>query len=262
MMSGKPLDSTPGACWFWRPFMVADYFILLLLACVAIPARADTVLTQPSMPAVSASENLQGADESIPASDTIPHSSFPSESMSSSTPETSNDQYLLREQTAAPKRNLHLDESMHLRSDLGTAVQRGTASWYGPGFHGRKSADGERFNMYSMTAAHLSLPLLSWVLVRNVRNNKVALLKVTDRGPYRSKRILDVSYAAAKQLDFIRSGTAQVEVRQLSQSEASWVRRQLDEGSEMSTEEEGSSSVGTHYESEMKVQEIIRHDDK
>ena len=146
-MSGKPLDSTPGACWFWRPFMVADYFILLLLACVAIPARADTVLTQPSMPAVSASENLQGADESIPASDTIPHSSFPSESMSSSTPETSNDQYLLREQTAAPKRNLHLDESMHLRSDLGTAVQRGTASWYGPGFHGRKSADGESWRL-------------------------------------------------------------------------------------------------------------------
>ena len=102
-----------------------------------------------------------------------------------------------------------------------TLVQRGKASWYGPGFHGRKSANGERFNMYSMTAAHPSLPLQSWVLVRNVRNNKTALLKVTDRGPFRSKRILDVSYAAAKQLGFVRNGTAQVELRSVSQDEAS-----------------------------------------
>ncbi len=137
---------------------------------------------------------------------------------------------------------------MRLRSDLGTAVQRGTASWYGPGFHGRKSANGERFNMHSMTAAHPNLPLLSWVLVRNVRNNKVALLKVTDRGPYSSRRILDVSYAAAKQLGFVRSGTAQVEVRQLSYSEASWVRHQLDEGIDVPAADDPHSAVNASDE--------------
>jgi len=76
------------------------------------------------------------------------------------------------------------------------------------------------------------------------------------------KRILDVFYAAAKQLDFIRSGTAQVEVRQLSQSAVSWVCRQLDEGCEMSTEEDASSSVDAGYESAVKVPQIIRYDDK
>ncbi len=71
-----------------------------------------------------------------------------------------------------------------LRADVGTFEQRGVASWYGKGFHGRKTANGERFDMRAMTAAHPSLPLDSWVLVRNLRNNKVAVLRINDRGPY------------------------------------------------------------------------------
>ncbi|WP_233212399.1 septal ring lytic transglycosylase RlpA family protein [Collimonas sp. PA-H2] len=109
-------------------------------------------------------------------------------------------------------------------------VQRGTASWYGAKLHGRKSASGERFNMHAMTAAHPSLPLHSWVLVRNVGNGKMAILKVNDRGPFHSKRILDVSYSAAKQLGFASKGTARVEVRPLSRSEMSQVKAQIAQG--------------------------------
>ncbi|WP_211474634.1 septal ring lytic transglycosylase RlpA family protein [Collimonas humicola] len=109
-------------------------------------------------------------------------------------------------------------------------VQRGTASWYGGKLHGRKSASGERFNMHAMTAAHPSLPLDSWVLVRNVGNGKMAILKVNDRGPFHSKRILDVSYSAAKQLGFAGKGTARVEVRPLSPSEMTLTKAQIAHG--------------------------------
>ncbi|WP_423192582.1 septal ring lytic transglycosylase RlpA family protein [Cupriavidus sp. H18C2] len=106
-----------------------------------------------------------------------------------------------------------------LRADMGTFEQRGMASWYGKGFHGRKTANGERFDMRAMTAAHPSLPLDSWVLVRNLRNNKVAVVRINDRGPYHGNRILDLSYAAAKRLNFVDHGATQVEIRRLSRTE-------------------------------------------
>jgi rare lipoprotein A len=243
MMSGKPLETTSGAFSFWPPCLRARHLILLLAACAAIPAGADTIPNKSAVHGVS--EKVLTADAAAPASGAIPNPSFYSESTRPPVPDASD-----TSDTSDTS-----DEGMRLRSDLGSVVQRGTASWYGPGFHGRKSAGGERFNMHSMTAAHPNLPLLSWVLVRNVRNNKVALLKVTDRGPFHSKRILDVSYAAAKQLGFVRNGTAQVEVRQLSHSEANWVRRQLDEGSDVSAADEVHSSVNASDESAAKVQQ-------
>lgn len=93
----------------------------------------------------------------------------------------------------------------------------GKASWYGPGFHGKKSANGERYNMHSMTAAHRTLPLPSLVEVTNLSNNRKVVLKVNDRGPYAKDRIIDVSHAGAKQLGFIGHGTAQVRVRILKE---------------------------------------------
>ncbi|WP_420996070.1 septal ring lytic transglycosylase RlpA family protein [Cupriavidus sp. 30B13] len=106
-----------------------------------------------------------------------------------------------------------------LRPDLGSFEQRGMASWYGKGFHGRRTANGERFDMRAMTAAHPSLPLDSWVLVRNLRNGKVAVVRINDRGPYHSNRVLDVSYGAARRLGFTDHGSTQVEIRRLSRSE-------------------------------------------
>jgi rare lipoprotein A len=120
-----------------------------------------------------------------------------------------------------------------LRPDLGSFEQRGVASWYGKAFHGRKTANGERFNMGAMTAAHPSLPLDSWVLVRNLRNDKVAVLRINDRGPYHGNRVLDVSYGAAKRLGFVDRGATQVEIRRLSRTELAALGTQyLPEGAE------------------------------
>jgi rare lipoprotein A len=117
-----------------------------------------------------------------------------------------------------------------LRPDVGTFEQRGEASWYGKGFQGRKTANGERFDMHAMTAAHPSLPLDSWVLVRNLRNNKVAMLRINDRGPYHRGRVLDVSYGAAKRLGMVAHGAAQVEIRRLSRTEVAALAPQMEAG--------------------------------
>ncbi|WP_296224631.1 septal ring lytic transglycosylase RlpA family protein [Ralstonia sp. UBA689] len=132
---------------------------------------------------------------------------------------------------ASDSSSLKLDEnadtSPGLRADLGTFEQRGLASWYGRSFHGRRTASGERFDMNAFTVAHPSLPLSSWVLVRNLANDRVVVAKVTDRGPYHGKRILDMSYAAAKRLDFVRRGSTQVEIRRLSRAEVEALRPEL-----------------------------------
>lgn len=95
-------------------------------------------------------------------------------------------------------------------------VERGVASWYGPGFHGRETAMGEPYDMYAMTAAHKTLPLPSYVRVTNLRNGRSVVVRVNDRGPFVSNRIIDLSYAAAAKLDMVREGTTLVEVRALT----------------------------------------------
>jgi rare lipoprotein A len=93
--------------------------------------------------------------------------------------------------------------------------ETGIASYYGKGFHGRKTANGERFNMKAMTAAHRTLPLGTIVRVENLENHHFAVLKVNDRGPFIKGRILDVSQGAAKVLGFARQGVTQVKVTPL-----------------------------------------------
>ena len=97
--------------------------------------------------------------------------------------------------------------------------QRGYASWYGPKFHGRKTASGEIFNMYSMTAAHKTLPLGTYVRVTNLKNGRSVVVKINDRGPYVRGRIIDLSYAAAKKLGMIRDGVVPVEIVVLGKPE-------------------------------------------
>lgn len=94
-------------------------------------------------------------------------------------------------------------------------VERGQASWYGKKFHGRRTSSGERYDMHQMTAAHKSLPLPTYALVTNLENGRSAVVKVNDRGPFVGNRIIDLSYAAAKRLDIVNAGTAQVEVRSI-----------------------------------------------
>lgn len=92
-------------------------------------------------------------------------------------------------------------------------VERGTASWYGKKFHGRRTSSGERYNIYEMTAAHKTLPLPTYAQVTNLDNGRSVVVKINDRGPFHSNRILDLSYAAAMKLDIVKSGTARIELR-------------------------------------------------
>lgn len=91
--------------------------------------------------------------------------------------------------------------------------QRGIASWYGTKFHGRKTSSGEPYDMYAMTAAHKTLPLPSYLEVRNLENGRKIIVRVNDRGPFHANRIVDLSYAAAVKMDMIKTGTALVEIR-------------------------------------------------
>lgn len=94
-------------------------------------------------------------------------------------------------------------------------VERGVASWYGPGFHQVRTSAGDIYDMYGMSAAHKTLPLPAYVQVTNLQNGRTCVVRVNDRGPFVGNRIIDLSYSAAAKLDMLRNGTAMVEVRTL-----------------------------------------------
>ncbi len=101
-------------------------------------------------------------------------------------------------------------------SDSTGFQERGVASWYGTKFHGNRTSNGETYDMYQMTAAHKTLPLPTFVRVRNLHNNKTVVVRVNDRGPFVHNRVIDLSYVAALKLDMVRSGTSLVEVTAIS----------------------------------------------
>lgn len=91
----------------------------------------------------------------------------------------------------------------------------GMASWYGPGFHGAKTASGEWFNQYALTAAHRYLPFGTWVRVTNLNNGSSVVVRINDRGPFTGGRVIDLSTAAARAIGIINSGVAPVSVEVL-----------------------------------------------
>jgi len=92
------------------------------------------------------------------------------------------------------------------------AVENGIASWYGHPYHGRRTADGETYDMETLVAAHRTLPFNTWVRVYNLNNNKTVDVRIIDRGPFVDGRIIDLSHAAAQSIDMIGTGIAQVRV--------------------------------------------------
>ena len=107
--------------------------------------------------------------------------------------------------------------------------QQGRASWYGTKFHGRKTSSGELYSLYGLTAAHPTLPIPSYIRVRNLVNGKEVIVRVNDRGPFHSDRVLDLSYAAALKLGITSVGSAQVELQRLTFDEirsGAWRRTQ------------------------------------
>ncbi len=99
--------------------------------------------------------------------------------------------------------------------------ERGIASWYGKRFHGRKTSNGEIYDMYSMTAAHTILPLPSYVKVTNPANGRWVIVRVNDRGPFKHNRIIDLSFAAAYRLGYTNKGSTLVEVEAIDPDKAS-----------------------------------------
>ena len=97
-------------------------------------------------------------------------------------------------------------------------VQVGIASWYGPGFHGNRTANGEIYDQYELTAAHPSLPLGTRVMVTNLENGHAVEVRINDRGPFVDGRAIDLSYAAARTLGMIRPGTVRVRIEVLGPS--------------------------------------------
>ncbi len=103
-------------------------------------------------------------------------------------------------------------ERYHVLENNEGYVARGIASWYGEKFHGHKTSNGEVFNMYAMSAAHKSLRIPGYARVTNLDNGRSVIVRVNDRGPFHSDRLIDLSYAAAKKLGYQDRGTARVEV--------------------------------------------------
>ncbi|OGG94259.1 MAG: hypothetical protein A2527_05000 [Candidatus Lambdaproteobacteria bacterium RIFOXYD2_FULL_50_16] len=118
--------------------------------------------------------------------------------------------------------NLDADQTYEYSPDFGDSDEAlaegngeqmlGHASWYGPGFHGKKTANGERYNQSGMTAAHKLLPMGTWVRVTNQENGKSVVVRVNDRGPYKKNRIIDLTHTAAQRLSFDKKGTASVKL--------------------------------------------------
>ncbi len=104
--------------------------------------------------------------------------------------------------------------------------QRGYASWYGKKFHGRKTSNGEIYDMYKMTAAHKTLPIPSYVRVTNLENGRQAIVRVNDRGPFHKNRIIDLSYTAAWKLGVLKKGTAKVEIEVVTKATLANEQRQ------------------------------------
>lgn len=112
-------------------------------------------------------------------------------------------------------------------ADISDFHQTGRASWYGKRFHGRLTANGERFDMNDFTAAHRTLPLSSYVRVTNQNNGKSVVVKINDRGPFARGRVLDLSYAAAKVIGLVRAGTGRVKIQGLSPQQAQVARDEM-----------------------------------
>jgi rare lipoprotein A len=97
-------------------------------------------------------------------------------------------------------------------ADVKSFRERGLASWYGRKFHGQKTSSGEPYDMYGMTAAHRTLPIPSYARVTNLKNRKSVIVRINDRGPFHSDRVIDLSYTAAYKLGIVQNGSAMVEV--------------------------------------------------
>ncbi|PWB58369.1 MAG: septal ring lytic transglycosylase RlpA family lipoprotein [Nitrosomonadales bacterium] len=176
---------------------------LLLSGCSSVAPRAERSASAPvaSKPAKGGGYYLDdGPGDNPPANlDAIPDAEPRAEPLH----KFANRPYTVLGQTFTPA------------TQLGPYKVRGIASWYGRRYHGQKTATGDTYDMYAMTAAHPTLPIPSYARVTNTGNGKSVIVRVNDRGPFHSSRLIDLSYTAAYKLGVLNGGTNQVEVESL-----------------------------------------------
>ncbi|AUT63514.1 septal ring lytic transglycosylase RlpA family protein [Paraburkholderia terrae] len=115
---------------------------------------------------------------------------------------------------------VHLAHAASAKGHTSRFRQLGLASWYGRGFHGHRTANGEHYDMYAMTAAHRTLPLGSYVRVTSLASSKSVVVRINDRGPYARGRVIDLSYLAASALGMHRAGVTKVSIERVEKPEA------------------------------------------
>ncbi len=138
--------------------------------------------------------------------------------------------------------------------------KRGIASWYGIDFHGKKTSNGEIYNMHGMTAAHKTLPIPSYVKVTNLKNGRSVILRINDRGPYYADRIIDLSYAAAHQLGVHKPGTEKVEVEAINSAGTNQVYLQLGVFDNPNNARKLQQKVASNYLPQPKIKQVMHQD--
>ena len=128
----------------------------------------------------------------------------------------------ISEATPAPISSFRIKPEVRKQAGKQKPYQIGTASWYGENFQGKPTASGEPYEMYDMTAAHLTLPMGSYVRVTNLRNGKAVVVRVNDRGPIVPGRIIDLSYGAAQALQFRHKGLQRVRLDLVNPPQATY----------------------------------------
>lgn len=122
-----------------------------------------------------------------------------------------------------------LGETYEVMPESKGYTETGKVSWYGKKFHGYRTSNGETYDMYKMSAAHKTLPIPSYVRVTNLANGRSGIVRVNDRGPFHSERIMDLSYAAAVKLDVVRTGTAMVKLEAIEPSGTAYAVKQSEQ---------------------------------
>ena len=183
-----------------KPLKLMAFGALAVLVASCSTSRAPT-----QKPATTAVRTMPGLDINRAHKDGAPWWDVDVSRIPDATPTLHTGPYKANPYTVLGKTYFPIQESK-------TYVASGTASWYGTKFHGQNTANGEVYDLYGMSAAHKTLPLPSYVRVTNLDNNKSVVLRVNDRGPFYSDRIIDLSYAAAKKLGYAETGTARVKV--------------------------------------------------
>ena len=194
-----------------RRFQAAAFLAALLIAGLGF-----FLMDEPSAPALTPSQTLATASLPLPVHHPTPTAPAPAVSAPSPAPAPA--------QPAAPEHRRQTPTPVAARDEApaeratetealnvaGTFFAEGTASYYGPGFAGRRTASGERFNPNALTAAHRTLPMGSRIRVTNPNNGKSVVVRVNDRGPFHGNRILDLSHEAARVIGIARRGTGRV----------------------------------------------------